>query len=94
MVSPMSRQEAPSFKAGRFTYRIVKRSSWWTSIFDTSVPQYLYFDFDTEHFEVASYQTARKYKWEFNKEEIDLISKEPGFEQEFFVENVREEEKL
>lgn len=75
-------------------YRIVKRATWWTNIFTTGVPQYLFYDFDLESFEVAGYQVARKYKWEFDKEEVDLISKEPGFEQEFFVENVREGERL
>lgn len=71
-------------------YRIVKRATWWTSIFGTEAPQFLYFDFDTEHFEVASYNAVRKHKWEFSEEEIDLISKEPGFHNEFFVEEVKE----
>ena len=75
-------------------YRIVKRSTWWTNIFTTGLPQYLYYDFDLESFEVANYQVARKNKWEYNEEEIDLISKEPGFDAEFFVESVREGEKI
>ena len=74
-------------------YRIVKKNSWWTSIFATEAPQFLYFDFDTEHFEVASYQAARKHKWEFSKEEIDAISEELGFSEEFFVEEVKERKK-
>ena len=73
-------------------YRVVKKVCWWTSLFTTGQPQFLYYDFDLERFEVANYSVARRYKWEFNKEEIDLISKEPGFEQEFFIENVRERE--
>ena len=67
-------------------YRIVKRCCWWTNIFTTGLPQFLYFDFDTEHFEVGSYGLARRHKWIFDKEELDEISKEPGFKDEFFVE--------
>ena len=73
-------------------YRIVKKATWWTSIFTTEAPQFLYYDFDLESFEVSSYQLARRHKWEYNKEEIDLISEEPGFDAEFFVESVREGE--
>lgn len=75
-------------------YRIIKRATWWTNIFTTGLPQYLYYDFDSESFEVANYQVARRYKWEFNEEEIDLISKEAGFDAEFFVESVREGENI
>ena len=69
-------------------YRIVKRCDWWTNIFTTGLPQYLYFDFDLEHFEVGGYTLARKHKWIFTKEEVKAMQKEPGFENEFFVEEV------
>lgn len=75
-------------------YRIVKKATWWTSIFTTGAPQYLYYNFDLESFEVSSYQVARRHKWEYNKGEIDLISKEDGFDAEFSVESVREGESI
>ena len=71
-------------------YRIIKRPSWWTSIFTTGTPQFLYYDFDLEHFEVGSYGVARRYKWKFEKGELLAIRKEsPNFDEEFLVETVR-----
>lgn len=71
-------------------YRIVKLKSWWTRIWDTAQPQFLYFDYDTEHFEVAGYQVAKRYKYYFTKSEIEQIQKDyPGLENEFFIEVVR-----
>ena len=71
-------------------YRIIKRPSWWTSIFTTGLPQFLYYDFDLEHFEVASYTVALRYKKKKKKEEILAIRKEsPNFDEEFLVETVR-----
>lgn len=71
-------------------YRIVKKACWWTNIFTTGQPQFLYYDFDLEHFEVGAYKTASKGKWEFSKKEIDMISKEYNIDEEFFVDIVRE----
>ena len=68
-------------------YRIVKKATWWTNLYTTGLPQFLYFDFESEHFEVAGYSVARKHKWEFTQEEILSIVKEyPGFHEEFLVE--------
>lgn len=71
-------------------YRVVKKKSWWSSIFDTGTPQFLYYDFDLESFEVAGYKVAREYKWEFDEEEIASLRMNEGFDSEFFVENVRQ----
>lgn len=74
-------------------YRLVKTSSWWTNLYNTGRPQFLYYDFDLDHFEVAGYPVARNYKWEFNKEEIDLMQKEFNLN-EFLIEKVREGENI
>lgn len=71
-------------------YRIVKKECWWTNIFTTGTPKFLYYDFDLDHFEVGSYSTARKSKWEFSKKEVDMMSKEYNIDEEFLVEEVRE----
>lgn len=71
-------------------YRLVKMSSWWTSIFDTGRPQFLYYDFELEHFEVASYAVVRNQKWEFTKEELECMKKEYDLS-EFLIESVRED---
>jgi len=73
-------------------YRIVKKASWWTSIFDTERPQFLYYDFRLERFEVACYCVVREHKWEFTKEEVEALSKDYDLESEFFVETVRRKE--
>ena len=73
-------------------YRIVKKCSWWSSIFDTGQPQFLYYDYDTEHFEVAGYPVARRYKWIFNEGELELIQKEFNLREEFIIENVKEKQ--
>lgn len=70
-------------------YRIVKKECWWTSIFTTGQPKFLYYDFDLDHFEVGSYRTANKSKWEFSKKEVDMIRKEYNLDEEFFVDEVR-----
>lgn len=71
-------------------YRIVKKTCWWTSIFDTGQPQFLYYDFDLERFEIAGYSAVRGYKWEFTKEEVEALSKDYDLESEFLIEAVRE----
>lgn len=73
-------------------HRIVKKCSWWSSIFDTEQPQFLYYDYDTEHFEVAGYIVARRYKWIFNEDELKLIQKEFNLREEFIIENVKEKQ--
>lgn len=71
-------------------YRIIKKECWWTSIFTTGTPQFLYYDFDLEHFEVGTYKLASRYKWEFSKEDLKVIGKDYSLEDEFFIERVRE----
>jgi len=71
-------------------YRIIKRDCWWTSIFTTGVPQFLYYDFDLEHFEIGAYKVASRYKWEFSKEDLDIMKKDYDLDGEFLIERVRE----
>ena len=71
-------------------YRIVKRATWWTTIFDNGLPQFLYYDYDLDHFEVAGYQVARRYKWLYTKEEIDQFLKDFNLDDEFLIEQVRD----
>ena len=67
-------------------YRIVKKPSWWTCLYDTSQPQFLYWWQDRERFEVGSYSSARKQKWEFTEEEVSQILKDyPDIENEFLI---------
>lgn len=73
-------------------YRIIKKCCWWSSIFNTEQPQFLYYDYDTEHFEVANYCVARRYKWIFNRNEIDMIQKDFNLNEEFIIENVKEKQ--
>lgn len=70
-------------------YRIVKKDCWWTTIFTTGTPQFLYYDFGLEHFEIGSYKVASRYKWEFSKEDLNVIEKEYNLGEEFFIEKVR-----
>ena len=55
----------------------------------TGVPQFLYYDFDLEHFEIGSYKMASRYKWEFSKEDLDIMKKDYDLDGEFFIERVR-----
>lgn len=73
-------------------FRIVKKCCWWSSIFDTEQPQFLYYDYDTEHFEVAGYNVARRYKWEFTQEETEVLREDYNVKEEFIVESVKEKE--
>lgn len=75
-------------------YRIIKKSTWWTILFNTEQPQYLYYDYSLEHFEVGSYPTVRKHKWIFTKEEIEQLCKDYDLNNEFIVEMVRELDKI
>lgn len=70
-------------------YRIVKTSTWWTSMYDTGMPQFLYYDYDLEHFEVANYKVARSGKWEFTKEELRKLAEDYYINDEFMIESVR-----
>lgn len=70
-------------------YRIVKKSTWWTRLYDTGLPQYLYYDYDLEHFEIASYQTARNGKWTFTEGELFQLAKDYYIGDEFLIEHVR-----
>lgn len=72
-------------------YRIVKRPSWWTRAYTTGLPQFLHYDYNTEHFELASYGSAKKHKYEFSPEEIKQIMKDyPHITDEFIIETVRD----
>lgn len=70
-------------------YRIVKTSTWWTNMYDTGMPQFLYYDYDLEHFEVANYQAARKGKWEFTEKELRKLAEDYYINDEFMIESVR-----
>lgn len=72
-------------------YRIVKKSiTWWTSVFDRYGPVFLYWDEETDHFEVGSHGSARKHKWLFTKEEIDNIRCDfPEFDDNFMLDKVK-----
>lgn len=72
------------------SFRLVKRKCWWTTVFDTNTPQYLYYDYDLDHFEVASYGTARKYKFTFSIAEIKQMEEDyPELLQEFILDAVK-----
>lgn len=71
-------------------YRIIKKDCWWTSVFTTGTPQFLYYDFDMEHFEVGTYRLASRYKWEFSKEDLDIMKRDYNLDDEFFIDRVRE----
>ena len=72
-------------------YRIVKKSiTWWTSFFDNHSPSFLYWDEETDHFEVGSHGAARKHKWTFTTVEIEAIKYDfPDFDDNFMVEKVK-----
>ena len=58
-------------------------------MYDTGLPQFLYYDYDLEHFEVANYQVARRGKWEFTKEELCKLAEDYYINDEFMIESVR-----
>lgn len=71
-------------------YRIVKRRCWWTCLFDTSAPQFLYYDYKLERFEVGSIGTCcRNGKCVFDEEEIKQIKKDYNLDDEFIIEEIK-----
>lgn len=72
------------------SFRLVKRECWWTTVFGTNTPQYLYYDYDLDHFEVASYGTAHKYKFTFSMAEITQMREDyPDLLREFLLDIVK-----
>ena len=72
------------------SFRLVKRKCWWTTVFDANAPKYLYYDYDLDHFEVASYGTAYKHKIMFSMAEITQMKKDyPDLLQEFLLDAVK-----
>lgn len=71
-------------------FRVIKQSSWWTSVYDTGSPQYLYYDYDLERFEVGSIGACyRNGKYIFSEEEIKQIKKDYNINEEFILEEVK-----
>ena len=71
-------------------YRIVKRNTWWTCIFDTGAPQFLYYDFELDRFEVGSIGACqRNGRWKFFEDEVKQMRKDYNLDDEFIVEEVK-----
>lgn len=71
-------------------YRIIKKRCWWTGIFDTGTPQYLYWDERLERFEVGSVACClRCGRYKFTKEEIVQMRKDYNLDDEFLIEEVK-----
>lgn len=67
-------------------YRIVKKPVWWTIMFHTEQPQFLYWDERIDHFDVGCYSTVRTHKWTFSKEEVKQIEKDyPDIRNNFMI---------
>lgn len=59
-------------------------------MFNGNSPQYLYYDYDTDHFEVASFATARKHKHIFTVDEVKQIRADyPSVSGEFLLDEVK-----
>lgn len=70
-------------------YRLVKKYVWWTRVFDTTQPQFLYWDKDLETFEVGGYGTIHRWGhlYEFSKHELEMLKMDyPDLEEHFLIE--------
>jgi hypothetical protein len=71
-------------------YRMFKLQCWWSELFDTDSPSYLFYDKTLKRYRVGSRNTANKHKWEFSGREInELRATHPGFDEEFCAESVK-----
>ena len=56
--------------------RLLLKPLWFSSIYDSGTPKYLYFDEETEHFEVGCMSEARQHTWEFIDEDVEQMQKD------------------
>lgn len=56
--------------------RLLLKRLWFSSVYDPYAPNYLYYDEETEHFEVGCRAEARQHIWEFTDEEIEQMQKD------------------
>lgn len=81
---------APSLTTPGKLYRIIKRRCWWTSVFDTSSPQFLYWDEQLEKFEVGSIETCmRNGRYIFAADEVEQMALDYNLSDEFIIEEVK-----
>lgn len=72
-------------------YRIIKEECWWSELFDTKSPHYLYYDDLLKRYRTGCHTTACKHKWEFTEAEVKkLRDLHPGFDEEFYPEYIYE----
>ena len=70
--------------------RLLLKPLWFSSIYNPNTPHYLYFDEETEHFEVGCRSEARQHIWEFTDEEIEQMKKDYGLSGFTILEEGRE----
>ena len=56
--------------------RLLLKRLWFSSVYDPYAPTYLYYDEETEHFEVGCRSEASRHIWEFSDEEIEQMKKD------------------
>lgn len=69
-------------------YSLLKKSVWWSEMFESSSPSYLYWDNERQHFDVASHGTIIKHHrlFEFEEETVEQMKKDyPSLEDEFVL---------
>lgn len=67
-----------------FVYRLIKQQCWWSELFDTTTPQYLFYDSLLNRYRTGCRNTARNYKWEFTADELDRLRLEhPDLDKDF-----------